>query len=155
MSISIRKKYIKYNNEKNLRAQSKDQNYPLEKSYKTSTYINPKIKIKEKKIESNIFSNEIPKKIHIIKNTKALGLITNINNKENNKYNNNTNNNYRIIRRNYSQNFSKKKDLNNINDIITIMLEHEAEKIKINLLKYIISNQDINIILRNFSEIVF
>ena len=71
MSISIRKKYIKYNNEKNLRAQSKDQNYPLEKSYKTSTYINPKIKIKEKKIESNIFSNEIPKKIHIIKNTKA------------------------------------------------------------------------------------
>ena len=154
MSISIRKKYIKYNNEKNLRAQSKDQNYPLEKSYKTSTYINPKIKIKEKKIESNIFSNEIPKKIHIIKNTKALGLITNINNKENNKYNNNTNNNYRIIRRNYSQNFSKKKDLNNINNIITIMLEHEAEKIKINLLKYIISNQDINIILRNFSEII-
>ena len=49
MSTSIRKKYIKYNNEKNLRAQSKDQNYPLEKSYKTSTYINPKIKIKEKK----------------------------------------------------------------------------------------------------------
>ena len=34
------------------------------------------------------------------------------------------------------------------------MLEHEAEKIKINLLKYIINNQDINIILKNFSEII-
>ena len=133
MSISIRKKYIKYNNEKNLRAQSKDQNYPLEKNYNTNTYINPKIKIKEKKIESNIFSKEIPqKKIHIKNNSKAIGITNNIN-KANNKYNNNTNNNYRIIRRNYSQNFTQKKDLNNINDIISVILEHEAEKIKINL----------------------
>ena len=157
MSISIRKKYIKYNNEKNLRAQSKDLNYNLEKNYKTSTYINPKLKIKEKNIEQKPnFLKETPKKFinnNLRNNTKPMGMITHIT-KENNKYNNNTNDNYRVLRRNYSNNFIKKKDLNDVNDIISVMLEHEAEKIKINLLKYIINNQDINIILKNFSEII-
>ena len=158
MTISIRKKYIKYNNEKNLRAQSKDQNYRLEKNYKTSTYINPKFKIKENNIESNqILTTETPNKFHINNNlrnnTKDVRIMTNIN-QENKKYNNNTNYNYRVIKRNYSHNFIKKKDLNDVNDIISIILEHEAEKIKINLLKYIISNQDINIILRNFAELI-
>ena len=163
MSISIRKKYIKYNNEKNLRAQSKDLNYRLEKNYKANTYLNTKLKIKEQKTQSNpVFFKESPKKFHINNNlrnnTKSNGLVSNANiilNQESNKYsNNNTNNNYRAIRRNYSQNFNKKKDLNDINEIISVMLEHEAEKIKINLLKYIINNQDINIILRNFSEVI-
>ena len=158
MSISIRKKYIKYNNERYLRAQSKEPNYHLEKSYKTSTYINPKFKIKGKQIEliANL-PKDSPKKFHINNNlrnnTKGNRLMNKINT-ENNKYDNNTNYNYRVIRRNYSHNYIKKKDLNDVNDIISIMLEHEVEKIKINLLKYIIDNQDINIILRMFSEII-
>ena len=153
MSISIRKKYIKYNNEKNLKAQSKEANLRNEKNYKTNTFINPKFIQKEKNTESNqIFLREPKEKFHINynlrNNTKAIQAITNINDGKNSRNNENS------MRRNFSYNYMKKTDLNDINDIITIILNHEVEKIKINLLKYLINNEDINIILRNFSEII-
>ena len=157
MSISIRKKYIKYNNEKILRAQSKEANFRPEKNYKTNTYINPKFKINEKNINSNQnVSRETPKinfhiKNNLRNNTKVIPIMTNFT-KEENKYNHNTNDRKHILRRNYSSNIIKKRDLNDVNDIISVILEHEAEKVKINLLRFIINGEDINIILRNFSE---
>ena len=157
MSISIRKKYIKYNNEKILRAQSKEANYRLEKNYKTNTYINPKFKIIGKNNNSKQnFTKESPNINYHIKNnlrnnTKVIPITTNFT-KEENKYNNKTNDRNHFLRRNYSSNFIKRRDLNDINDIISVILEHEAEKLKINLLKFIINGDDINIILRNFSE---
>ena len=157
MSISIRKKYIKYNNEKILRAQSKDANFRPEKNYKTNTYINPKFKINEKNINSNQnVSRETPKinfhiKNNLRNNTKVIPIMTNFA-KEENKYKHNTNDRKHILRRNYSSNIIKKRDLNDVNDIISVILEHEAEKVKINLLRFIINGEDINIILRNFSE---
>ena len=156
MSISIRKKYIKFNNERILRAQSKEANYPTEKNYKTNTYINPKFKIKEKNITSNLpYSKETRKNVNynFRNNTKHIIAITNMN-KENSKYNNKTNSHSRVIRRNNSVNIIKRKDLNDINDIISVILEHEVEKLKINLLKYIIDSEDINTILRIFSKII-
>ena len=157
MSISIRKKYIKYNNEKILRAQSKEANYRLDNNYKTNTYINPKFKIMEKNNNLKLnFSRETPKiNIHIKNNlrnnTKVIPTSTDFT-KEDNKYNNKTNDRKYILKRNYSSNIIKRRDLNDINDIISVILVHEAEKVKINLLKYIINGEDINIILRNFSE---
>ena len=157
MSISIRKKYIKYNNEKILRAQSKEANYRLEKNYKTNTYINPKFKIMEKNNNTKqFFEKESPNinfhiKNNLRNNTKVIPISTNMT-KEENKYNNKTNNRNHFLRRNYSSNIIKRRDLNDINDIISVILEHEAEKVKINLLKFIINGDDINIILRNFSE---
>ena len=157
MSISIRKKYIKYNNEKILRAQSKEANYRLDNNYKTNTYINPKFKIMEKNNNLKLnFSKETPKiNIHIKNNlrnnTKVIPTSTDFT-KEDNKYNNKTNDRKYILKRNYSSNIIKRRDLNDINDIISVILVHEAEKVKINLLKYIINGEDINIILRNFSE---
>ena len=151
MSISIRKKYIKYNNEKILRAQSKEPNSHIGKNYKTNTYINPKFKLKEKNeisTQKNFYINN-----NLRNNTKAIPTITNLS-KENYIYNYNTNNNKRIMKRNYSLNIIKRRDLNDVNDIISIILEHEAEKMKVKLLKYIINNDDINIILRNFKEII-
>ena len=102
MSISIRKKYIKFNNERILRAQSKEANYPTEKNYKTNTYINPKFKIKEKNITSNLpYSKETRKNVNynFRNNTKHIIAITNMK-KENSKYNNKTNSHSRFIRRN-------------------------------------------------------
>jgi len=157
MSISIRKKYIKYNNEKILRAQSKEANYRHEKNYKTNTYINPKFKIMEKNDNSKQnFAKESQNinfhiKNNLRNNTKVVPMTTNYK-KEENKYNNKTNDRNHFLRRNYSSNFIKRRDLNDINDIISVILEHEAEKVKINLLKFIINGDDINIILRNFSE---
>ena len=157
MSISIRKKYIKYNNEKILRAQSKEANYRLDNNYKTNTYINPKFKIMEKNNNLKLnFSKETPKiNIHIKNNlrnnTKVIPTSTDFT-KEDNKYNNKTNDRKYILKRNYSSNIIKRRDLNDINDIISVIFVHEAEKVKINLLKYIINGEDINIILRNFSE---
>ena len=157
MSISIRKKYIKYNNEKILRAQSKEANYRHEKNYKTNTYINPKFKIMEKNNNTNqFFEKESPNinfhiKNNLRNNTKVIPISTNMT-KEENKYNNKTNNRNHFLIRNYSSNIIKRRDLNDINDIISVILEHEAEKVKINLLKFIINGDDINIILRNFSE---
>ena len=162
MSTSIRKKYITYNHEKNAIAKSKESNLRKDKSYNTNTYIIPKLRNKEKYEEpnekfinhrelkwqynlSNILSNNL-KSNHISNN--------NINN-ENANYNNYYNHyNNMKNRRNLSQDFMKKTIRNDINNAISVILSHESEKIKSNLLKYLINNDDINTIFTNIYEII-
>ena len=159
MSTSIRKKYIKYNNEKNSITKSKDSNIRKDKSYNTNTYIIPKLKNKEKYEEANEkFVNQRESKRQynlsniINNNLKSNHLNNNINiNNENNNFINHFN---IKSRRNLSQDFMKKNIKNDINNAISVILSHESQKIKSNLLKYIINNEDLNIIFKNIYEII-
>ena len=168
MSTSIRKKYIKYNHEKNAIAKSKEANLRNEKSYNTNTYINPKLRNRETYNQSNeklINLKEAKRKYNlsnIIYNNLKSNHNNNINNENhyNNNYNYNYNNNSNIHynnaknRRNLSQDFVKKNSRNDINNIISIILTHELEKIKPNILRYLIRNEDINNIFQNHYEIM-
>ena len=168
MSTSIRKKYIKYNHEKNAIAKSKEANLRNEKSYNTNTYINPKLRNRETYNQSNeklINLKEAKRKYNlsnIIYNNLKSNHNNNINNENhyNNNYNYNYNNNSNIHynnaknRRNLSQDFVKKNSRNDINNIISIILTHELEKIKPNILRYLIRNEDINNIFQNIYEIM-
>ena len=162
MSTSIRKKYIKYNHEKNAIAKSRESNLRNEKSYNTNTYINPKFRNREIYNESkeNFINLKDSKRNYNFNNFfgnnfKQSHINTNINNEinYNHHYTNHYNNNIKN-RRNLSQDFIKKNARNDINNIITVILNHESEKIKTNILKYLINNEDINAILRNIYEIV-
>ena len=160
MSTSIRKKYIKYNHEKNAIAKSRETNLRNEKSYNTNTYINPKLRkynnesnekfinLKDSKRKynlSNILGNNV-KSSHT-NNSK------NLNNEKN--YNNNNIHYYNIKnRRNLSQDFVKKNTKNDINTIVLVILNHEFDKIKTNILKYLINDEDINLIFRNIYGII-
>ena len=160
MSTSIRKKYIKYNHEKNAMAKSREANSRNDINYNTNTYINPKLRNREKNHETNEnYKNtkETKRKYNLSSildnNLKSNNSNTNNNENNNNKYNNN---NYyeEKNRRNLSQDFFKKNTKNEINNIVTIILNHEMDKIKTNILKYLINNEDINSIFRNIYEII-
>ena len=152
MSISIRKKYIKSNNEKNKILQQKEYNIQNDKNYNYNTYINPKLRNKDK------YLNNSREKIYNKKETKRNYIFINIFNNDN-KANNNIQNNNSIknykYRRNLSQDFiSKNISKININHTISILLTHEIEKIKINLLKYLINDNDMNTVFNNIYEII-
>ena len=160
MSTSIRKKYIKYNNEKNAIAKSREANLRNDKSYNTNTYINPKLRNRENYGESrekflNLREN---KRKYNLSNAFGNNLKSNLGN-NNNINNENTNNNISYNhnlknRRNLSQDFLKKNNKNDINNIISVIFGHELEKIKTNMLKYIIKNEDINAIFQNVYELI-
>ena len=161
MSTSIRKKYIKYNHEKNAMAKSKEANSRNDISYNTNTYINPKLRNREKNHEANEnYKNEKESKrkynLSSILGNNIKSNNSNNNNNENNNHNNNNNNHYyeEKNRRNLSQDFVEKNTKNEINNIVTIILNHEMDKIKTNILKYLINNEDINSIFRNIYEII-
>ena len=62
MSTSIRKKYIRYNNEKNTLAKSKESNMRCEINYNKNKYINPKIRKREREkfneSKENFYNNK-------------------------------------------------------------------------------------------------
>ena len=160
MSTSIRKKYIKYNHEKNAMAKSREANSRNDISYKTNTYINPKLRNREKNHESNEnYKNAKEEKrkynlSNILGNNLKSNNLNN-NNNENNSHNHNNNHYYEEKnRRNLSQDFFKKNAKNDISNTVTIILNHEIDKIKTNILKYLINNEDINSIFRNIYEII-
>ena len=162
MSTSIRKKYITYNHEKNAIAKSKESNLRKDKSYNTNTYIIPKLRNKEKYEEPNEkFINHRESKrqynlSNILSNNLKSNHISNNNiNNENANYNNYYNHyNNMKNRRNLSQDFMKRTIKNDINNAISVIFSHESEKIKSNLLKYLINNDDINTIFTNIYEII-
>ena len=149
MSTSIRKKYIKFNNEKSRIAKLKESSIN-DKNYISSTYINPKLRNKERlndNSKENVYNKKEEKRKYNLSN-----IITN--NKSNNNNNEfNTDNNHKN-RRNLSQDFIKKNNKIDIYNIISVILTHEMEKIKINLLKYLINNNDMNAIFTNVYEII-
>ena len=159
MSTSIRKKYIKYNNEKNSAAKSKESNLRYDKSYNTNTYVNPKLRNREKYADSKdkYYNRKEPKRQYNLSNILGSNTRTNHANNNYNYLNNDTSNVYNRNlrnRRNLSQDFIKKNNKNDNNYTISIILTHEMEKIKTNLLKNIINNDDMNVIFQNVHEII-
>ena len=174
MSSSIRKKYIRYNNEKNTVGKSKESNMRCDKNYKTSTYINPKVRNREREkyreSKDNFYGNRIETKRHynlsnLLNNNEKqthanhANQANHVNN--NNNYNTNKDNTNKNIcsrtlknRRNLSQDFIKKNNKYDNNLIISVILTHEMDKIKTGLLKNLINNDDMNVVFQNVYEII-
>ena len=174
MSSSIRKKYIRYNNEKNTVGKSKESNMRCDKNYKTSTYINPKVRNREREkyreSKDNFYGNRIETKRHynlsnLLNNNEKqthanhANQVNHVNN--NNNYNTNKDNTNKNIcsrtlknRRNLSQDFIKKNNKYDNNLIISVILTHEMDKIKTGLLKNLINNDDMNVVFQNVYEII-
>jgi hypothetical protein len=121
-----------------------------DKNYKTSTYINPKVRNREREkyreSKDNFYGNRIETKRHynlsnLLNNNEKqthanhANQVNHANN--NNNYNTNKDNNNKNIcsrtlknRRNLSQDFIKKNNKYDNNLIISVILTHEMDKIK-------------------------
>ena len=158
MSTSIRKKYIRSNKERNKIIQINEANAKKEKNYNCNTYINPKIVNREKYNDYNDNSKE--KIIYNSRESKRRNNLSNIFNNSklthatNNMVNESNNENNHKNRRNLSQDFFKKNSKIDLSKTISVIFAHEIERIRINLLKYLINNDDMDAIFINAYKII-